>query len=103
MLLLLRCSDLDPAMPPSSEPAFASFLSVALIFHCRHRTWARRLSRSLSLVPSVMTRCGRGSSVYLKEGKASVKAKSRGHRLRGAWDPIMGQNREQGRRGRRRT
>ncbi|CAN1761937.1 hypothetical protein LINPERHAP1_LOCUS8122 [Linum perenne] len=46
-------------MPPSIEPASASFLSVSLILHCRHRTWARRLSRSLSLVPSEMTRCCR--------------------------------------------
>ncbi|CAN1261820.1 hypothetical protein LINPERPRIM_LOCUS11016 [Linum perenne] len=98
--LLLRHSDLDLAMPPSIEPASASFLSVALILHCRHHTWARRINRSLNLVPSEMTRCCHGSSVYLKEGKdywkAVVKAGSRGHRLQGAWDPIMGQNREQG-------
>ncbi|CAN1186745.1 hypothetical protein LINPERHAP2_LOCUS38301 [Linum perenne] len=67
--LLLRHSDLDLAMPPSIEPASASFLSVALILHCRHHTWARRINRSLNLVPSEMTRCCHGSSVYLKEGK----------------------------------
>ncbi|CAN1217518.1 hypothetical protein LINPERPRIM_LOCUS1044 [Linum perenne] len=64
-----RRSDLDPAMTPSIEPASASFLSVALILHCRHRTWARLLSPSLSPVPSEMTRRCRGPSVYLKEGK----------------------------------